>query len=473
MVIAIPAVTEYINNSRKNAYLITASNYIGSVRNKVNGLDYKFTDTNVTYYVPAKCIRLEKGGNSPYGEFIEGYVVVTFDDNNYRYYWTSYDTSLMGIELTEENKLKEEEIKTGMEKINKVGIEGREFIGVINENVCSSEPIISLAEDNNGVPIVIDKPVMTAIDFGDQVDVGPFLYGPLYKPQIKEIIIDNKINIPEGYDSWDISADRDESVMAWYDPVLVASNEAIVTIGGKGGVVANPNSMYLFSYLTNLTKIDLTYFDTLNVVNMHAMFAGTNKLLSLDVSKFDTSKVTDMSYMFNEYCNFKELDLSSFDTSKVTNMSYMFGGLSNLTSLDVSKFDTSKVTDMSGMFNELSKLTSLDLSKFDTSKVTNMASMFYYTGSSSTVFTLDLGNKFDTSLVTDMTSMFNGTGVLNPNFAINMKNLNFPLAATRANMFANLNASAKIYVKSNTIGTNITGAGFTGTVIDCSVNSCP
>ena len=102
-----------------------------------------------------------------------------------------------------------------------------------------------------------------------------------------------------------------------------------------------------------------------------------------------------------------------------------------------------------------------------------MSNMFYNIGRESTVFTFNLGNKFDTLKVTDMTNMFNATGRLNSNFAINMKNLNFPLAVTRTNMFTNLNVGAKIYVKNNTIGTNITGAGFTGTVIDCSSNSCP
>ena len=36
MIIAIPAVTEYISSSRKSAYITIASRYIDGVRNKVN-----------------------------------------------------------------------------------------------------------------------------------------------------------------------------------------------------------------------------------------------------------------------------------------------------------------------------------------------------------------------------------------------------------------------------------------------------
>ena len=54
--------------------------------------------------------------------------------------------------------------------------------------------------------------------------------------------------------------------------------------------------------------------------------------------------------MFCSCESLASLDVSHFDTSQVVNMSGMFWYCENMKSLDVSHFDTSQVTDMSGMF---------------------------------------------------------------------------------------------------------------------------
>ena len=76
MIIAIPSVTEYIQSSRKNAYASTATNYVNGARTKINSAEVPMFDTTATYYLPTSCISLEKGGDSPFGELEEGYVVV-------------------------------------------------------------------------------------------------------------------------------------------------------------------------------------------------------------------------------------------------------------------------------------------------------------------------------------------------------------------------------------------------------------
>ena len=164
--------------------------------------------------------------------------------------------------------------------------------------------------------------------------------------------------------------------------------------------VTNMNSMFSCTY--SLTSINLSSFDTSNVTNMAGMFYYMNRLVSLDLSNFNTSNVTDMNYMFYYINRLTSLDLSGFDTSKVTNMSYMFSYMSSLTSLNLSNFDTSKVTNMGSMFSEMSRLTSLDLSNFDTSSVTNMGNMF---SDVSRLTSLDLSG-FNTSKVIDMRYMF-------------------------------------------------------------------
>ena len=108
------------------------------------------------------------------------------------------------------------------------------------------------------------------------------------------------------------------------------------------------------------------------ITNMSNMFQGS-KAISIDLSSFDTSNVLSMSSMF-ENTKATELNLSSFDTSKVTSMDSMFLG-SQATTINLSSFDTSKVTSMDTMFYN-AKVVSLDLSSFNTSNVTDMYYMF-------------------------------------------------------------------------------------------------
>ena len=133
MIIAIPSVTEYIQTSRKSGYIKTANQYINGARTEVNSANIPMFDTNTTYYLPASCVSLEKGGDSPFGELVEAYVVVTYDGDGYDYYWTSRDSSNMGILLTSENLLDEDKIKSGITSINtNIGVGEREKIILIN-----------------------------------------------------------------------------------------------------------------------------------------------------------------------------------------------------------------------------------------------------------------------------------------------------------------------------------------------------
>ncbi|MFG5372682.1 MucBP domain-containing protein, partial [Enterococcus faecalis] len=124
----------------------------------------------------------------------------------------------------------------------------------------------------------------------------------------------------------------------------------------------NMSSMFDNSQVTSL---DLSNWDTSNVIDMSSMFYNS-QVTSLDVSKWNTSNVTDMNNMFS---NFKatSLDLSNWDTSNVIDMSWMFD-TSQVTSLDVSNWDTSNVTNMANMFERTSLLREIKLgekSKFN------------------------------------------------------------------------------------------------------------
>ena len=169
-------------------------------------------------------------------------------------------------------------------------------------------------------------------------------------------------------------------------------------------------------------SLDLSNFNTENLANIYveelrrsrSIFSFCSSLTTIDLSSFNTKKITQFGSsssangMFYECSSLTSLDLSSFDTSNAINMYYMFSGCSSLTSLDLSGFNTSNVTNMRGMFNSCSSLTSLDLSSFNTSKVTNMSNMFSYCSS---LTSLDLSN-FNTSSVTNMDYMFSSCSSL-------------------------------------------------------------
>ena len=198
-----------------------------------------------------------------------------------------------------------------------------------------------------------------------------------YKSKITTIITKNDNIVPAtATESWDISEAGDGSVMAYVEDDGSGNSTYKVTIGGKGGIIANESMISYFDGFNKMTSIDLSALDTSEVTNMDGMFAGCSSLPSLDVSNFDTSKVTNMDGMFYECSSLTSLDVSNFDTSKVISMASMFSECSSLPSLDVSNFDTSEVTNMNDMFALCSSLTSLDVSKFDTSKVRYMSAMF-------------------------------------------------------------------------------------------------
>ena len=94
---------------------------------------------------------------------------------------------------------------------------------------------------------------------------------------------------------------------------------------------------------------------------MNGTFSSCTSLISLDVSSFDTSNVVKMPYMFQNCLKLTSLDLSGFDTSNVTNMDYMFNDCSALTSLDLGGWNTSNATNMSFMFMNCYKLSSINL----------------------------------------------------------------------------------------------------------------
>lgn len=117
LIIAIPAVSKYLNSSRSDSYVATAKNIMAAARNIVNEGKISFYDTNMSYFIPTTCIKSENSTSSPYGEFDPAYVVVNYSENGkgFEYYWVSRDTEGFGVKVpTSYDDLDESDIVSGL-----------------------------------------------------------------------------------------------------------------------------------------------------------------------------------------------------------------------------------------------------------------------------------------------------------------------------------------------------------------------
>ena len=273
---------------------------------------------------------------------------------------------------------------------------------------------VTIAKSMDGTVNTMGDPIMKSYTYNSSTDY----HSSTYKSKITSIVTKDNLEIPNtAIEYWDVSAAGDGSVIAYIEDGERGNGTYKVTIGGQGGIIANPNSSYLFggssssNGFSSLETVDFTYLDTSQVTIMSNMFRNCSNLTNIIFGdNFDTSNVTGMSYMFY-YCSSLTNIIfgDKFNTSNVTNMSYMFSNCRSLTSLDLSNFDTSNVRNMSYMFDETIRLDIIDVTSFNTSKVTNMSYMFAannYGGSSQNrMSNLDVSH-FDTSNVTNMSYMF-------------------------------------------------------------------
>lgn len=187
----------------------------------------------------------------------------------------------------------------------------------------------------------------------------------------------------------------------------------------------------MFIGCRNLISVDVSKWNSSNVISCYRMFRGCASLVNLDLSTMNTSKVTTLSEMFANCTSLTNLNIvpnetnGTWNTSKVTSAFSMFVGCSSLEYMlpeNYSKdgknrtnaeivFDTSAVTAMQNMFQNCSSLKNLYATNWNVSKVSTMSRMFE---NCSSMNFLDCGN-WNTSAVTrnNMTYMFSGCSEMN------------------------------------------------------------
>ena len=152
-------------------------------------------------------------------------------------------------------------------------------------------------------------------------------------------------------DMWDVSQERDGSVMAGamqepdgrYQIYVAADN-------GINGSIACKGMFHSFSRLEAVSFENAFHTDT--CTDMSEMFSGCAELILVDCEKLQTGKVTNMKEMFNTCVSLESLDISGWDTSSVTDMRGMFYCCTCLTEeiimLALTNWDVSAVIDYEG-----------------------------------------------------------------------------------------------------------------------------
>ena len=210
MLVAIPSVTSYINNSRKEAYIDAAKEYIKGATNLVNSGALDIYDTGVTYYIPSTCVSLETGGTSPYGgKFNPAYIIVTYNNDSYNYYWMSRDDNGIGIRKPiNSNKLKSDLIESTIKEseISAVyAVDGRSTIIEFSSDCNDALPdkpatgYIPGEESSGGGNISYpDGKDKNNIAIGDIITIGTEQFY-VYKVEANSIYLLARYNLTVGY----------------------------------------------------------------------------------------------------------------------------------------------------------------------------------------------------------------------------------------------------------------------------------
>ena len=134
---------------------------------------------------------------------------------------------------------------------------------------------------------------------------------------------------------------------------------------------------YMFYDCKNIESINLSSFNSQNVLNMEYMFAGCSNLNIINVSSINTKAVTKINGIFYGCESLEKINLSSFDTSNIINMSNMFSNCIKLKSINLSSFITQKVNNMNKMFCDCRNLEIVDLTSFYIRSDITMEEMFF------------------------------------------------------------------------------------------------
>lgn len=122
LIIAIPTVSKYIEDSRRKTYVNSIQSIVSAISTSVNNLEYPLPKKDEGIIIPFSEAELEKGNKtkSPYATYAEGksYVVVVNDGQSYDYYVATLDEAGFSIPLISSKQLTAQSITSNATTIS-------------------------------------------------------------------------------------------------------------------------------------------------------------------------------------------------------------------------------------------------------------------------------------------------------------------------------------------------------------------
>ncbi|MFQ8660636.1 MAG: BspA family leucine-rich repeat surface protein [Clostridia bacterium] len=177
-------------------------------------------------------------------------------------------------------------------------------------------------------------------------------------------IVNNKNISKDAIDSWDISENKDGSVVAW---ITDEDNNNLYEwyIGANYRIKANTSMTWYFRSFTNLKSISgLEYMDFSQTTSISAMFEHDNSLKELNLDSLDTKNVRNLSSLLSSCYNLESISMKNIDISNVKSLKELFMNCKNIKYICLSNWQTEHITNMDYMFYGCNNLEEVDLSSF-------------------------------------------------------------------------------------------------------------
>lgn len=177
-------------------------------------------------------------------------------------------------------------------------------------------------------------------------------------------LVNNKIISKNAIDSWDISQNKDGSVVAW---ITDDDNNNLYEwhIGANYRIKANAEMTWYFRGFTNLKNIiGLEYMDFYQTTSVSSMFGNDINLKSIDIDFSNAKNLTAIGAIFSGCRSLESVNLNSLDNTKITSLKEVFMSCEKLEYIDFSNWNIGNITNMNFLFYGCSNLKQINMSNF-------------------------------------------------------------------------------------------------------------
>ncbi len=166
------------------------------------------------------------------------------------------------------------------------------------------------------------------------------------------------------------------TIKAYWNP----SNDTIYVLSDST-ICFSSSSDYMFDNFRGVTGIHFDNISTSAMRTMQRMFSYCLNLTDLNLSKFETHNVVDYGSCFRDAAfstaTAQNNIIPYLNTSKARDIGGLFMYCSNLTgALDLSSLSTGKAETIASLVQQCPNITSVDISGFTNGAITNCSSMF-------------------------------------------------------------------------------------------------